>query len=67
MNNQLYLCLLSALTLSFSLTSFAEQKEVINLEEITVTKKRIDDAYYVPVANTATRTDTPLMETPLSI
>lgn len=67
MNNQLYLCLLSALTLSFSLTSFAEQKEVINLEEITVTEKRIDDAYYVPVANTATRTDTPLMETPVSI
>ena len=63
----IHLCVLSALRFNFSNIAFAEEKEVINLPEVTVTEKQIDDTYYAPIANSATKTDAPVIETPVSI
>ena len=59
--------LLAAVLATLPMLAQAEHNETINLDEVTVTEKRIDDTYYAPIANTATKTDTPLLETPISI
>jgi iron complex outermembrane recepter protein len=64
--NKYLIYAISAL-LSFNQSVLAAEKEVIDLDEVTVTGTRIDDSYYAPIANSATKTDTPLMETPASI
>lgn len=44
------------------------EQETITLPTITVTGERWDDtSYNVPQAATATKTDAPLMETPVSV
>ncbi|MDP3087664.1 MAG: TonB-dependent siderophore receptor [Methylotenera sp.] len=67
MIKSIHLCVLSALAIGFSHSAFADHNETIHLDEISVTEKSLDHSYYVPIANSATKTDTPLMETPLSI
>jgi iron complex outermembrane recepter protein len=63
MNKKLLVTVLAALPM----LAIAEHNEAIHLDEVSVTEKRIDDTYYAPIANSATKTDTPLMETPVSI
>lgn len=62
-----HFCVLSTLTIGYSQAAFAENEGTIHLDEVSVTEKQIDEAYYAPIANSATKTDTPLMETPVSI
>lgn len=62
-----HLYVLSSLAISFAQPAFAEHAETVHLDEVSVIEKRRDDSYYAPVANTATKTDTPLMETPVAI
>ena len=59
--------LLAAVLATLPMLAQAEHEETIHLDEVSVTEKRIDDTYYAPIANTATKTDTPLLETPVSI
>ena len=63
----LYLQVLSTLALLNAQVVFAENIENIKLDSISIVEKSIVDEYFSPIATTATRTDMPLMEIPISI
>jgi iron complex outermembrane recepter protein len=62
MNNRLHLCVLGALSCIFSNTALAEHSETLNLDEVSVTALP-----YTPSVSSTTKTDIPLMETPMSV
>lgn len=67
MSKSLHLCVLSALAIGFSQSVSAESDENIELEEVTVNASKVDASYTVKSSTSATRTATPIKETPQSI
>lgn len=59
--------IVAAVLAAIPFVAYAEHEGTVHLDEINVTAERTTDSYYEPIANTATRTDTPLLETPVSI